>query len=271
MTSKVVSLSEAAASVMPGSVLGVGGVMDQMVPVTMLSELVRRQVTNLHAVTVASGLSIDLLLAGGCVSDISCAIVSFENLGTSKLFRRRVESGAVSFHEHTELTMITRLIAGMSGLPYATTRGAMGTGIVDANPDTMRLVRCPFTGDPVLACKGLVPDVSIIHAHQADPLGNIRSPRKHVWHDLVIGRSAQRLIVTVEEIVGEDQSRSDPDFTIIPGFAVDMVVLAPRGAAPTSCPDRYPADPAFISRWLEATATDAGTEAVLSEFLDRKP
>jgi glutaconate CoA-transferase subunit A len=264
--SKVVSLAEAAATILPGHVVGIGGVLDQMVPVALLGELIRRQVRDLHAVTVAAGLGVDLLLAGGCLQEISCAIVSFENLGTSKLFRRQVEAGKVRFHEHTELTMITRLTAAASGLPFATTRGALGTDILSVNPDSLRLIDCPFTGDPVVACRALQPDVAVIHADQADSEGNVRSRRKHVWHDLVIGRSARRLIVTVEELVDPEVARLDPDSTIIPAFAVDQVVLAPRGAAPTSCGDRYEADPDFFRAWLSATATEEGTRRILGEM-----
>ena len=249
--SKVVSMAEAAALVPDDAVVGVGGVMEQMVPVAFLLGLVRRRARGLHCVTVAAGLSVDLLVAGRCAAEVSCAIVSFEDLGTSRLFRRRVEGGELAFNEH---------------LP---TRAALGTDIPRANPGVMKVVDCPFTGKPLVACAALAPDVSVIHVHRVDASGNAQLDSKHIWHDLVIARAARRVIVSAEELVDEEVVRGSPERTVLPAFVVDAVVVAPRGAAPTMCPGRYDSDKAELRSWLEASESDEAITEFLADWVAR--
>jgi glutaconate CoA-transferase subunit A len=264
--SKVITLEQAAELVPDGAVLGIGGVMDQMVPVAFLLSLAARGARGLHCVTVAAGISIDLPVAAGCASEVSCAIVSFEDLGTAKVFRRAVESGAVRFHEHTELTMITRLTAALSGVPFLPTRAALGTDVARGEPETMRLIDCPFSGAPLLACAALRPDVSVIHVHRADQLGNAQLDHKHIWHDAVIARAARTVIVTAEELIATDEVRAAPERTFLPGFAVDAVVIAPGGARPTSCPGWYASDPERLRSWLASTESAAGAAEVIASW-----
>jgi len=262
--SKLLTLEQAAESIPDGSVLGIGGVMDQMVPVALIKAIIRRSTRDLHCVTVAGGLSLDMLVAAGCTREISCAIVSFEDLGTSRLFRRRVEAGELEFHEHSELTMITRLNAAASGLPFLPTRAALGTDIIAASHGALRPMCCPFTDAPLIACSALAPDVSVIHVEYADEAGNAQLSSKHIWHDVVLARAARRTIVTAERIVSTDRIRRDPTRTVLPSFAVEAVVDAPRGAVPTAFLGRYPADHEFVRRWLAASARDD----TMSDFLD---
>jgi glutaconate CoA-transferase subunit A len=265
--SKVISLGDAAARVEAGSILGIGGVMDQMVPISFLLAVADSKVSGLHCVTVAAGLAIDIPVVAGVAAEVSCAIVSFEDLGLSRTFRRRVESGALVFHEHSELTMITRLTAALNGLPYMPTRAALGTNIATADQAVMRVVECPFTGASLLACAALVPDIAVIHVDRADALGNAQVRGKHIWHDSVIARSARSVIVTAEEIVPTEEIRRTPEQTLLPGFVVDAVVLAPGGARPTSCPGRYDADKHALRQWVERTATEEEAAKVITDWV----
>lgn len=259
-TDKVYTLTEAVGLVPEGSVLGVGGVMDQMVPVPFLLALAKAGVTDLHPVTVAAGLGLDILVANGNASQASTAIVSFEDFGMSGTFRKRVESGDLRFHEYSELTLINRLTASMHGVPFLPTRGALGTDVIAENPGALRLVDCPFTGETVLACAALAPDVSVIHVHRADRLGNAQLDGKHIWHDQVIARSAKKVLVTAEEIVSTDEIRKRPEATFLPSFVVDAVVESPYGAAPSSCVGRYGPDRRRYAEWMQACKV--GPEAI---------
>ena len=51
-------------------------------------------------------------------------------------------------------------------------RGYVGTDLVD-HTRTIATVTCPFTGEALTAVPALNPDVSIIHAQQADRRGNV--------------------------------------------------------------------------------------------------
>ena len=268
--SKVATLDQAAELVPDGSVLGIGGVMDQMVPVAFLLALAARGATGLHCLTVAAGISIDLPLGAGIASEVSCAIVSHEDLGTSRLFRNRVERGIVTFHEYTELTMITRLNAAVSGVPFLPTRAALGTGIAVGDPGALRMMECPFTGAPLLACAALAPAVSVIHVERADELGNAQLPYKHVWHDAVIARAGQHVIVTAEEIVSSEAVRESPERTLLPSFAVDTVVHAPNGAWPTRFPGRYDADREALRAWVAESGDDDRIAEIIASWTESR-
>jgi glutaconate CoA-transferase subunit A len=247
---KLVTAEEAAALVEDGATLGVGGVMSQMAPMTVLRAIADGGARDLHAVTVAAGLSIELLVAGGAAARVSAAFVSFEDLGMAPAFRRRVEQGDLVFEEHTEVTMITRLTAAGSGMPYLPTRAGLGTDMLAALPHAFQVIPCPFTGSPVVACAALTPDVSVIHVDRADEEGNAQAAGKHIWHDVVIAKAARRVIVSAEEIVPNATIREAPERTLLPAFDVDAVVHAPRGAWPLEFPGRYDVDRDALEEWV---------------------
>src|SRR2546425_12635317 len=60
--------------------------------------------------------------------------------------------------------------------------------------------------------------------------------------DADIARAATTVLVTTEEIVGVEETRRHPERTVIPGFVVDALVLAPFGAFPHECYGLYEAD-----------------------------
>ncbi len=77
-------------------------------------------------------------------------------------------------------------------------------------------MQCPFTGEPYVALKALVPDICFLHVQIADAEGNCRilGPR---WDNEEQAKAAKRIIVVAEEIVPTDEIRREPERTIIPG------------------------------------------------------
>ena len=95
----------------------------------------------------------------------------------------------------------------------------------------------------------LRPDVCLVHAHRADPKGNIQYKGGTIWPDVQIyPKACRRTIVWVEQVVCEEQVRERPFETVIPHFAVDAVVGAPRGCHPTSFFPGYVYDEEFHER-----------------------
>ena len=76
----------------------------------------------------------------------------------------------------------------------------------------------------------------------------------------------QRPIVTVEKIYDGDMLR-DPLLAAgtLPGFYVEAVAVAPRGAWPLPLPDHYPIDGAHIAEYARLAATAEG----FAEYLQR--
>ena len=105
--------------------------------------------------------------------------------------------------------------------------------------ENLTLFQDPFGGETLVACRALVPDVALVHAHRADEHGNVQYEPTILWPDIgIFPKAAQKVIVTVEEIVDSEVLRRNPDRTVLPGFRVDAVVEVPYGAHPTSF---YPA------------------------------
>jgi glutaconate CoA-transferase subunit A len=71
--------------------------------------------------------------------------------------------------------------------------------------------------------------------------------------------------VTVEEIFDGDLL-ADPTLAAgtLPGFYVEAVALAPRGAWPLPLPDRYPLDAAHMTEYVRLATTVEG----FSKYLD---
>ena len=81
-------------------------------------------------------------------------------------------------------------------------------------------------------------------------------------------RAAATVIVTTEELITDEEIRRRPDRTVIPGFLVDALVLAPFGAYPHEVWGRYHAD---FDHFAEYTADiDArGVTAAVADYLAR--
>src|SRR5579859_733189 len=99
-------------------------------------------------------------------------------------------------------------------------------------------MRDPYSGAEVVVIPPIRPDVALIHVEEADAEGNLRihgSP----YEDLLLAKASARIIATAERIVPRSDFVAQPELTALPGFLVDMVAEAPRGAWPTSCAGCY--------------------------------
>ena len=93
---------------------------------------------------------------------------------------------------------------------------------------------CPFTQEKLLLVPALNPDVALIHVQRCDAYGNAQIDGLQ-FMDIDLAMAANRVILTTERIVSNDQIRRAPDQTKIPFFAVDAVVELPFGCAPHEC------------------------------------
>ena len=177
-----------------------------------------------------------------------------EQFGLCQQYRKAVEAGRIRVEELSETALNARLGAGARNLPFLPTRGLIGTDLIDIN-DNLVMLDDPFGGTAVVACRALVPDVALVHAHRADEHGNAQFEPTIVWPDLGdLPEGRAEVIVTVEEIVDTEVLRRNPDRTVLPGFSVDAVVEVPYGAHPTSFNPRYGYDTRFHLAWVEGRA-----------------
>ena len=133
------------------------------------------------------------------------------------------------------------------------------------SPD-IRLVEDPYTGETTYVVPPLNPDVTIVHAHRADRLGNVQ-----MWGitgtQQEAAYAADRVIVLVEELVDTDVIRADPNRTIIPAHAVDAVCAVPYGAHPSYVQGRYDRDNAFYREWTPISKDPIKLRAWIDEFI----
>ena len=268
MREKITSLAEAAELIRDNNVVALQNMAIQAAPMAMVRELVRQEKRGLGLVVLVGGMAVDWLAAAGVIDRLIGAAVSMEQFGLCQQYRRAVESGRIRVEELSETLLNARLGAGARNLPFLTTRGAIGTDLIALNPDNLKLIEDPFGGHQVLACRALVPDVALVHAHRADRYGNVQSEPTILWPDIgIMPKAARQVIVTAEEIVDTEVLRRNPDRTVLPGFIVDAVVEVPYGAHPTSLFPNYGYDGRFHQAWADAALDDAKAAAFIDRYV----
>jgi len=266
MQEKLTTLADAIARVENGDVVALQNMATQASPMALVRELIRQEKQGLALVVLVGGMAVDWLAAAGAIDRLIGAAVSMEQFGLCQQYRKAVEQGRVRVEELSESLLNARLGAGARNLPFLTSRGAIGSDLIALNPDNLKMLDDPFGGLPVVACRALVPDVALIHAHRADRFGNVQYEPTVLWPDIgIMPKAARRVIVTAEKIVDSEVLRRHPDRTILPGFMVDAVVEVPYGAHPTSFFPYYGYDSQFHREWTAVSRDDAAA----SEFLQR--
>jgi len=74
------------------------------------------------------------------------------------------------------------------------------------------------------------------------------------------------VIITTEEVIPVEETRSDPLRTTIPGVLVDSVVKLPYGVHPGACPARYDYDEEHLKHYARL-AREGRTAQYIEEFV----
>jgi glutaconate CoA-transferase subunit A len=264
------SIEDAVGLVEDGNVVALQNMATQAAPMALVRELIRQEKRRLGLVCLVGGIAVDWLAAAGVIDRFIGAAVSMETFGLCQQYRKAVEEGRVRVEELSETALNARLGAGARNLPSLPTRGLIGTDILAVN-ENLKTFEDPFTGETLVACRALVPDVALVHAHRADEQGNVQYEPTILWPDIgIFPKAARRTIVTVEEIVDSEVLRRNPDRTVLPGFRVDAVVEVPYGAHPTSFYPRYGYDARFHVEWTKVSRDDQQVQEFLRRYV-REP
>jgi 3-oxoacid CoA-transferase subunit A/glutaconate CoA-transferase subunit A len=152
----------------------------------------------------------------------------------------------------------------MMGLPFIPSRNLLGTDTGDYS--CCKVVTDPFSGKPINLVPAAYPDVAFIHVHRCDVYGNAQIDGILV-EDFELSRCARRLIITTEEIVGNELIRREPWKTSIPFFVVDAVVEVAFGSHPAEMLGMYYYDEEQIAEWLRLSKTAEGTNEYLQKYV----
>lgn len=221
-----------------------------LIPFAAGHEIIRQGRRGLTFCRMTPDLIADMMIAAGCVDRLVCSFFASGSAGSLYEIRRRLEDhdpAPLAVEEYSHHAMVLRYHAGASRLPFIPIRSFAGSDLPKVNPD-IRLVDDPYGEGSAYVVPPLNPDVTIIHAQRADRRGNAQ-----IWGITGVQQeavyAAERVIVTVEEIVDDEVIRSDPNRTIIPAHAVDAVCVVPRGAHPSYVQGSYDRDNAFYRMW----------------------
>jgi glutaconate CoA-transferase subunit A len=219
-----------------------------LIPTAAAHEIMRQGREDLTLIRMTPDLIYDQMIGMGTARKLVFSWGGNPGVGSLHRFRDAVENGwphTLEIEEHSHAGMANRYAAGASNLPFAVLRGYVGTDLPKVT-ETIAPVTCPFTGEELMAVPALNPDVSIIHAQQADVRGNVA-----IWGISGIQKeavlSARRVIVTVEEVV--EELTPHPFQIVLPAVVIHAIAIEPMGAHPSYADGYYDRDNAFYEAW----------------------
>jgi glutaconate CoA-transferase, subunit A len=246
--SAFVSLREAVAGlVRDGDTLALEG-FTHLIPFAAGHEVIRQRRSRLTLIRMTPDLLYDQMIGMGCASRLIFSWGGNPGVGSLHRFRDAIENGwpaPLEIEEHSHADMAARYQAGASGLPFAVSRGYVGSDLPRHNKK-IKPIECPFTGEILTATPALNPDVTVIHAQKADRKSNVL-----IYGIVGIQKeaalAAKKLIVTVEEVV--DELKAPLNACVLPGWVVSCICLVPGGAHPSYAHGYYKRDNAFCKAW----------------------
>jgi glutaconate CoA-transferase subunit A len=262
---RIVPLSDAVAElVRDGDSVALEG-FTHLIPFAAGHELLRQGRRELELIRMTPDILYDQMIGMGAARRLVFSYGGNPGVGSLHRFRDAIEHGwphPIEIEEHSHAGMANRYAAGASRLPFAVLRGYAGTDLVAHT--SVRFIECPFTGERLAAVAALEPDVAIVHAQEADRDGNVQ-----LWGIPGVQKeaalAARRSLVTVERIVERLEPRAGG--VVIPGWALDVIALAPGGSQPSYSQDVTDRDNDFYRRWDEIARDREGFLAWMGEHV----
>jgi 3-oxoacid CoA-transferase subunit A len=222
MASKIwPSAAEAIAGTLTdGMTLAVGGFGLSGIPTNLIRAVRDTGVTDL--VVVSNNMGVDgkglgLLLEGGQVRKVLSSYV-----GENKLFAEQYLSGELEVEFVPQGTLAERLRAGGAGIPGFYTPTGVGTPVAEGKEEK----EFPSTGSGqatvrTILERGIVADVALVKAHQADAAGNLRYRLTARNFNPLVATAGRLTLAEAEEIV---DGYLDPNEIHTPGIYVQRLV-----------------------------------------------
>ncbi len=143
-------------------------------------------------------------------------------VGENKLFERQYLSGELELEFNPQGTLAERIRAGGAGIPAFFTKTGVGTIIAEGKE--LR----DFDGATYVMERGLVADVSIVHAYKGDTEGNLVYRKTARNFNPMMASAGKVTVAEVEHLVAAGDI--EPDAIHTPGIFVQRVVHAPNAA-----------------------------------------
>jgi len=145
-------------------------------------------------------------------------------VGENKLFAEQYLAGELDLEFNPQGTLAERIRAGGAGIPAFYTKTGVGTIIAEGKEHK------DFDGETYVMERGLVADISLVHAYKADTEGNLVFRKTARNFNPMMATAGRLTIAEVEHLV--EPGEIDPDDIHTPGIFVQRIVHMPNPAKP---------------------------------------
>jgi 3-oxoacid CoA-transferase subunit A len=163
------------------------------------------------------GVGLGILLEAGQIKKMISSYV-----GENKLFAELFLSGKLELEFNPQGTLAERIRAGGAGIPAFFTRTGVGTVIAEGKELQV------FDGVTYVMERGLVADVSIVHAYKGDTEGNLVYRKTARNFNPMMAAAGEVTVAEVEHLV--QAGEIDKDAIHTPGIFVKRIVHTPNVA-----------------------------------------
>ena len=143
-------------------------------------------------------------------------------VGENKTFAQQYLAGELEIEFNPQGTLAERIRAGGAGIPAFFTRTGAGTEIAKGKDER------EFDGARYVMERGLVADLSIVHAFKGDTEGNLVYRKTARNFNPVMATAGKVTIAEVEHLV--QPGEIDPDHIVTPGIYVQRIIHVPNAA-----------------------------------------
>jgi glutaconate CoA-transferase subunit A len=247
-------------------------------------ELIRLKRRNLYLFGHSPGGDWDILIGAGCVRRVELAYEADEAFNTiGPRWRLAVERGQIEWEDYSNFAMVSRFTAGAMGIPFMPIRSLLGSDLLACqtlsdeqrasddriSPKKLHVMESPFDpNDRVVLVPAIHTEFAVLHVQKATANGTIRIEGQ-TFADVQQALCADTVIVTAEEIVGEETLRQEPERNPLPYFVVKHICHAQFGAHPYAVFNYYDYDPCQLKLYHDAAKEDTTFQQYLDKFVFR--
>jgi 3-oxoacid CoA-transferase subunit A len=141
-------------------------------------------------------------------------------VGENKTFAQQYLAGELEIEFNPQGTLAERIRAGGAGIPAFFTRTGAGTQIAEGKEERV------FGGDRYIMERGLVADLSIVHAWMGDTEGNLAYRKTARNFNPMMATAGKVTVAEVEHLV--QPGDIDPDHIVTAGIYVKRIVHVPN-------------------------------------------
>ena len=207
-----------AGAIKDGMVLMAGGFGLCGIPETLILAVRESGAKNLTFVSNNAGVdgkALGLLLE---TRQIKKMISSY--VGENKIFAQQFLAGELELEFTPQGTLSERIRAGGAGIPAFYTKTGVGTLIAEGKEHK------EFDGEIFLMERGIVADISLVHAWKGDTEGNLVYRKTARNFNPMMATAAKLTIAEVEILV--EPGEIEPDHVMTPGVFIQRIIHVPN-------------------------------------------